>query len=183
MSYAQISVGSGIYFAKEFSKKKSLYKAKEFVMSEVIGVEKTLTKFDIDPLAAASSGELTSLVYSCKSKNISGLVLGFYGNRWNEAGVRFQLYAFKNLVEEEALVILSKIKKYIHDESKYLSSDFDNNNIYFKHDDMTFLIYKDGNIKIRVFWNGFDSEWGITAFGRTQRRFERKIKSEMSSKN
>lgn len=179
ISYAQISVGSGVYFAKEFSKKKALYKAKEFVMTEVIGVEKTLIKFDIDPLAATSSGELTSLVYSCKSKNISGLVLGFYGNRWNESGVLYQLYAFKNLEEVEALEILSKIEKYINDESKYLSSDLDNNNIYFKHDDMTFLIYNDGSIKIRVFWNGFDSEWGITAFGRTQRRFERKIKNEI----
>ena len=56
---------------------------------------KKLIKFDIDPLAAASSGELTSLVYGCDEKNLSGLVLGFYGSRWNDAGIVYQAYAFK----------------------------------------------------------------------------------------
>lgn len=176
ISYAQISTNSGIYFAKEFSKDQALYKAKEFVMTNVLGVENTLTKFEIDPLAAASSGELTSLVYGCSEKNMSGLVLGFYGNRWNESGVRYQVYAFKNLPEKKALEILSRVEKYIDNESKYLSSDSDNNNIYFKYDDMTFLICNDGSTKIRVFWNGFDSEWEAIAFGRTIRRFKRKIK-------
>ena len=127
-------------------------------------------------MAAASSGELSSLVYGCDEKNLSGLVLGFYGNRWNDAGVVYQAYAFKNLPKDKALEILSKIDKYIDDESKYLSADTDNNNMYFQYDDMTFLIYRDGSVKIRVFWNGFDSEWESTAFGRTKRRFERKIK-------
>ena len=72
-------------------------------MKNVIGIEKKLIKFDIDPLAAASSGELTSLVYSCDEKNLSGLVLGFYGSRWNDAGVVYQAYAFKNLPEKNAL--------------------------------------------------------------------------------
>jgi len=177
ISFSQVSVNSGIYFAKEFSKDQALYKAKDYVMKNVIGVEEKLTKFDIDPLAAASSGELTSLVYSCNEKNLSGLVLGFYGDRWNEAGVTYQAYAFKNLPEKNALEILSKIDKYIDDESKYLSADTDNNNMFFQYDNMTFLIYRDGSVKIRVFWNGFDSEWESSAFGRTKRRFERKIKN------
>uniref|UniRef100_A0AB33KQ08 DUF4252 domain-containing protein n=1 Tax=Tenacibaculum sp. Pbs-1 TaxID=3238748 RepID=A0AB33KQ08_9FLAO len=177
ISFSQVSKSSGLYFAKEFSKDQALYKAKDYVMKHVIGIEEKLIKFDIDPLAAASSGELTSLVYGCDEKNLSGLILGFYGNRWNDAGVIYQAYAFKNLPKDKALEILSKLDRYIDDESKYLSADSDNNNIFFQYDDMTFLIYRDGSVKIRVFWNGFDSEWESTAFGRTKRRFERKIKN------
>ena len=81
------------YRNKEYSKSVALYKAKEFVMMEVIGVEeKKQVKFDIDPLAAATSGELTSLTYSCDEKNLKGFVLGFYGNYWNEAGVLYKGY-------------------------------------------------------------------------------------------
>ena len=178
ISFSQVSVNSGVYFAKEFSKDQALYKAKDYVMKNVIGIEKKLLKFDIDPLSAASSGELTSLVYSCDEKNLSGMVLGFYGSRWNDTGVVYQAYAFKNLPKENALEVLSKLDKYIDDESKYLSADSDNNNMFFQYDDMTFLIYRDGSVKIRVFWNGFDSEWESTAFKGTKRRFERKIKKD-----
>jgi hypothetical protein len=176
LSFSQVSVNKGIYFAKEFSKDVSLYKAKNFVMSEILGIEEKLTKFEIDPLAAASSGELTTLVYKCEEKEISGLVLGFYGDRWNESGVSYQAYAFKNLPIKKALDILSKLEKFIEDESKFLSQDYDNNNMFFKYEDINFLIYKtNGGPKIRVFWNGFDSEWESTAFGRTKRRFEKSL--------
>ncbi|KJD32576.1 hypothetical protein PK35_10255 [Tamlana nanhaiensis] len=176
ISYSQFPENSDIFFAKEFSKNTALYKAKEYVMTQIIGVKPELTKFQIDPLAAASSGELTSLVYNYEKKNITGLVLGFYGDYWNDNGVVYQAYAFKNLPEENALEILRRIDNYINNESKYLSQDSDNNNMFFQYDDMTFLIYQDGMVKIRVFWKGFDSEWESTAFGRTKRRFERKIK-------
>jgi hypothetical protein len=177
ISFSQVSTSTGLYFAKEFSKEEALYKAKDYLMTQVIGVEKNLIKFDIDPLAAASSGELTSLVYGCDKKNLSGLILGFYGYKWNEAGVVYQAYAFKNFPEDKALEILSKLDQYIDEESKYLSSDSDNNNMFFQYEDVTFLIYRGIGTKIRVFWNGFDSEWESTAFGRTKRRFERKIKN------
>ena len=177
LSFSQVSVNKGIYFAKEFSKDVSLYKAKNFVMSEILGIEEKLTKFEIDPLAAALSGELTTLVYKCEEKEISGLVLGFYGDRWNESGVSYQAYAFKNLPIKKALQILSQLEKSIENESKFLSQDYDNNNIFFKYEDITFLIYRtNGGPKIRVFWNGFDSEWESTAFGRTKRRFEKSLK-------
>lgn len=175
-SFSQIPESSGLYFAKEFSKEQSLYKAKEFVMKYVIGVDKNFTRFEIDPLASASSGELTSLVYRCVEKDLSGLILGFYGSKWNSTGVNYQAYSFKNFPEKNALEILSKIDNFIENESKYLSADTDNNNMFFQYEDMIFLIYRDGTVKIRVFWNGFDSEWESTAFGRTKRRFERNIK-------
>src|SRR5690606_23622546 len=143
-SFSQVKqTDANLFQAKEFSKDIALFKAKEFVMEKVIGVDKGLPKFEIDPLAASSSVQLTSLVYSCKEKNLGGLVFGFYGDRWNQAGVIYQDYAFKNLPEVNAIELLNMIDNYMKDNSKYLDSNSDNNNIFFKYDDMTFLIYRD----------------------------------------
>ncbi|WP_289022633.1 hypothetical protein [uncultured Salegentibacter sp.] len=174
-TYSQVYSSSGIYLAKEYNKDQALYKAKDFVMSNLIDVSTSPTKFEIDPLAAASSGELTSLMYTCDEQNVSGLVLGFFGDRWNESGVIYQAYAFKNLTKEDAFEILSKLEMLMDDHYRYLVSDSDTNNLSFEYDDMTFLLYRNGGTKIRVFWNGFDAEWEETAFNRTRRRFERKI--------
>lgn len=175
ISFSQVSGYSGVYFAKEFSKEQALYKAKEFVMTNLLKVSSQPVKFEIDPLAAANSGELTSLMYTCEQQNLSGLVLGFFGNRWNENGVSYQAYAFKNLTKKDAFEILSKLETLMDDHSRYLGSDSDTNNLSFEYDDMTFLMYRDVGTKIRVFWNGFDAEWESTAFNRTRRRFERRI--------
>lgn len=52
-----------------------------------------------------------------------------------------------------------------------------NNNIYFSYKDIDVLISYSGATKvIRLFWNGFDSTWDGTAFDRSKRRFEKKIK-------
>ena len=166
------------YRNKEYSKSVALYKAKEFVMMEVIGVEeKKQVKFDIDPLAAATSGELTSLTYTCDEKNLKGFVLGFYGNYWNEAGVLYKGYAFKNFSEDTARYILLKLATLIKSETPYLTKN-NENNIYFQYEDIIYLIYNDviSGPKIRVFWDGFDSEWEFTAFERTRRRFQKNMK-------
>lgn len=61
--------------------------------------------------------------------------------------------------------------------SKYLKNDNDNNNIYFKFNDIDVLIWSSTqDYTIRLFWNGFDSSWEKTAFDRSKRRFEKKIK-------
>jgi len=173
---AQISMNSGLYAAKEFSKEESLYKAKAFVITQIIRAETESIKFEIDPLAATSSGELTSLVYSCESKNISGMILGFYGTRWSESGAVYQAYGFKNFTEKKARELLSKLDSQIDEHSKYVKDNSDNNNVFFKFDDIILLIYRDGGIKIRAFWNDFDSEWQSLALGRTKRRFERRTR-------
>lgn len=171
----QVPVSSGVFLAKEFSKDIALYRAKAFVFQQVIGSTDDLIEFQIDPLAAASSGELTSLVYKCQQQQKEGLILGFYGDYWNNAGVVYKGYAFKNIPKEKALALLDKIQKAIKDKTKYLDQDKDNNNIYFQSDDISFLITNSGGIKIRVFWNQFDSEWDMTAFKRTKRRLLNKL--------
>lgn len=174
---AQVSTNEGIFFAKEFSKEISLYKAKEFVIREVLNVSEDIVKFEIDALAATSSGELTSLVYRCDSQDKEGLILGFYGYYWNEAGVVFEGYGFKNLQKEEATHLLNKIGSAIDDNAKYLTDDPSDSNVCFKHHDFTILITTaDETRRIRIFWKDFDADWGFAAFQRTKKRFEKSLK-------
>lgn len=172
---SQISTIYGID-AKEFSKEIALYKAKYFAMTSIIGEANEVIKFKIDPLSAASSGELTSLVYQCDEKQKEGLILGFFGDYKNEFGVIHKGYAFLDFPKEKALILLNKLEKIIEEHSKYLNKDSDNNNIYFKDEEINFLIYSGSpSIKIRVFWKDFDSEWDMTAFKRTKRRLLHKL--------
>lgn len=139
------------FFAKEFSKGIALHNAKTYVLKEILGQTNQVVKFEIDPLAAASSGELTTLVYRCVEKNKEGLILGFYGNRWNDDGVSYQGYAFKNLPAAEANEMLGKIEKIVRENFKYIDSDHDNNNIYFSFQEITFLVYTANmSTKLRV---------------------------------
>ena len=165
------------YYAKEYSKDVALYNSKNYLFKTVLGSTEEVEKFEIIPLAAASSGELTTLLYKCEGKQKEGLILGFYGNYWNEAGVVYQGFGFKNFEKNKAIEFLNKIQDAINENYKYLQKDDDNNNIYFKYDDVDVLIwFSTQNYTIRLFWNGFDSSWEKTAFERSKRRFEKKIK-------
>lgn len=177
-SYSQVRVNNNsIWTAKEFSKEISLFKSKEFLFKNVLGSTNQVVPFEVIPLAAASSGELTTLLYKCDSKQKEGLILGFYGDYWNEAGVLYQGYSFKNLEKEKAIEFLNKIVTSIEENKKFLNESGDNNNIFFKYDDMDVLIWTNaGTYSIRIFWQGFDSTWEKTAFERSKRRFEKKIK-------
>ena len=176
--FSQIAVNSNnIWNAKEFSKDIALYNSKNFLFKTVLESTTEVVPFEIIPLAAANSGELTTLLYKCEAKKKEGLVLGFYGNYWNEAGVLYQGYSFKNLEKEKAMEFLNKIVTSIDENKKFLNESSDNNNIFFKYEDMDVLIWTNAGIyAIRIFWQGFDSTWEKTAFERSKRRFEKKIK-------
>ena len=178
IAYAQMSVKTGgIFFAKEYSKEIALYNVKTFLIKNILGQTNDLIKFEADALTSANSGELTTLAYRCTSLNKEGLILGFYGNRWNEAGVVYQSYEFKNFPIKEANEFLDKIEKMISENTKFIESDPDVNNIYFQYDDITVLIYDDmSSFKLRIFWNGFDSLWDLSTFKKTKRRLIRKLK-------
>jgi len=173
VTLGQVSSNSNVFFAKEYSKEIALYNAKEFVIRNVLGESIEAVKFQIDALASASSGELTSLTYTCKKKKKEGLILGFYNENWNYAGVVYSAYAFKNLPKDSATILLDKIELLINDYKDYLQASIDYYNLYFQYDDMIFLIYKSvsGSIRIRVMWNDFDSDWDFNAFKRTKKRF------------
>jgi hypothetical protein len=164
------------YQAKEYSKEETLYKAKKFVFSEIIGSSNEVVEFEAIPLAAANSGELTTLLFKCEAQQKEGLVLGFYGSYWNPAGVIYQGYNFKYFEKEKAMDFLNKIQESIENHLKFLKKDSDNNNIYLRYDDMDVLIWNDGAFKIRLFWGNYDATWEQTAFERSKRRFEKKTK-------
>lgn len=177
-TFSQIkSLNNSVWIAKEFSKEVALYNSKNYLFKDVLGSTSEIVQFEVTPLAAASSGELTTLLYKCESKQKEGLVLGFYGNYWNEAGIVYQGYGFKNLTKIQAIEFLSKIQDAIDSNYKFLKDVTDNNNIYFRYDDIDVLIWATlQSFTIRLFWNGFDSSWEKTAFDRSKKRFEKKIK-------
>jgi len=173
--YSQMS-SKGMIGAKEWSKEESLFKAKQFLVTNIFEISEKPIKFYVDPLAASSSGELTTLIYKCEDKNKEGLLLGFYGNYWNEAGVLYQGYSFKNFTKEEANDFLKKIEDVVKENKEFFSKDIDNNNVTFKYGDIQIILYTDyKTTKFRLFWNGFDSTWENTSFERTKMRFEKKI--------
>lgn len=180
MSYAQVggnNTGGIVWQAKEFSKDIATFRAKYFLFNHVLGKSEEVNTFEVTPLAAASSGDLTTLLYRSETKNKEGMILGFFGNYWNEAGVVYQGYAFKNFNREETFEFLERISNSIEENKKFLSKSTDYNNIYFTYQDIDVLVSYSGSTRIiRLFWNGFDSTWDGTAFDRSKRRFERKIK-------
>lgn len=176
-SYSQVQqTDYNLFQAKEWSKDIALFRSKAFLFQDVLGVSDNIKKFTIIPLAAAKSGELTTLIYKSEDLNKEGLILGFFGNYWNKAGATYQGYGFKNLNKDKAIAFLNKIEKAMEDNKKFLRDSNDNNNIFFSFDDMQVLIYRDGGFKIRLFWNTFDSTWEETAFNRSKRRFLKNIK-------
>lgn len=137
---AQGSMGysmAGLILANEYSKEESLYRAKGFVMADVLGLGEQPQQFGIWALVAASSGELTTLVYTSDEKKREGMVLAFYGNRWNEASVAYKAYGFKDLPKEKATQLLEKLEATIEAQRDYLHKDPDNNNAFFKYDDLS----------------------------------------------
>lgn len=165
-----------IYMAKEFSKDIALYRAKKFVIDEVFQNSTDPVRFEMDPLAASLSGEVTSLVYKCDQKNKEGLILGFFGNYWNDAGVDYQGYSFKDLSKEQAIELLNKTEKVLKENAEYFSEDYESNNVYFQFDDLTILISTTTTTRIRIFWKSFDADLDLTAFRRTKKGFERNMK-------
>ena len=174
--YHEFPIGPLYFLGREYSKEVSLYRGKKFLMNEVLDVSGEVTQFEIDALTAATSGELTTLAYQCQVLDKEGLILGFYGSYWNAEGVVFQGYAYKNLPKELAVEFLMKISDVIDKYDLYLDKDDDRNNVCFYFNDFLILIYKDrtdGLVRLRVFWDSFDSEWTGASFERTKRRFER----------
>lgn len=175
-TFSQIPSTSKTFLAKEFSKEIALYESKQFLFSEVLNNTEKVTEFEVVPLAAANSGELTTLLYKCEAQQKEGLILGFYGNYWNEQGIVYQGYAFKNLDKAKATEFLDLIYTSIENHAKFLKSDNENNNIVFKFEDMDVLICTTADgYYIRIFWNGFDSTWEKTAYLRSKKRFEKKM--------
>lgn len=174
--FAQVSSNEVGIDGKFYSKEESLFKAKKFLMENIIGATEKPVRFYADPLAAAASGQLTTLYYLCEEKNAEGLLIGFYGNYWNKEGVVYQGYAFRNFNKDEAIDFFEKIEETIKANMDYLYKGTDDFNVVFKYKDISIIIssnYK--NYDFRVFWGDFDSTWENTSYSRSKRRFLKKL--------
>jgi hypothetical protein len=162
-----------VYGSKKFSQDIALYKAKEFFIDNILGTT-TVTeviKFEIDPLAAALSGEVTTLSYRCADKNKEGILLGFFGDYWDTLGNVSQAYSFKDLPRQRAMDFFDKIDKTTEPLVKYLNEGVEINNVYFEFEDMKIIVYGTAPIKIRILWNRFDCEWDYATFDKTKKRY------------
>jgi hypothetical protein len=160
--------------SKEWSKESAQFYAKEFLFKEVLDSTKEVTIFELVPLAAANSGELTTLFYKTLDGKKEGLILGFFGNMVNEFGLQYKGYRYKNIEKESAVNILESVKSNIENLKLYWEKeDF---NLHFKINDLDFLVFKiTGGYELRVFWNDFDATWEQTAFERSVKRFKKRI--------
>jgi hypothetical protein len=163
----------------EYSKELAQFQSKHFVFEKILKVESQVVKFEVDPLSGAESGQLTTLYYNCAEQNKEGLILTFFGNYWNNAGVRYQGYGFKNFDKKQAVEFLDKIQSAIDSNAKFLKDNSDNN-IAFKYDDIDIIITSSNQTAylIRLFWNGFDSTWDAFAFNRSSRRLNYNLKNK-----
>ncbi len=157
-----------LFLGKSYSKEISLYKAKEYAIKNLIDSSKEAVKFKISPISAANSGELTTLIFECLTQNKIELLLAFYGDYWNEAGVTYTGYAFKSIRKDKAILMLEWLEQIANENKKFFDDELDEANICYKAEGISFVIYGVwGATKIRVFWGGFDSEWDLKSLEKT----------------
>lgn len=174
VAVAQIPTSNGFALCGAFSEKNSVVKAQGFLLKEVLKSPQDIVQFELERIASSMSGDLTSFIYRCEGKKIEGIILAFYGDYWNDAGDIYKGFVFKNLPKNEALEFLSKISMTIEEQKVFLSKDNDNN-ISFQYQDISVVISKDMETKIRISWNRFDADWDNYAYNRTKRRLENNL--------
>lgn len=167
-----VNVDNTHYMLRQ-NKEQTLYKAKGYLIN-ILGSSTNVTKLEADPISSTESGELTTIVYSCDEKNRRGMLFGFFNDVWNKEGVIYSSYAFKNFTYEQTLELVERLDEVINENMEYLKKDQKTNNIYFDYDDITFVIYYDNKIKMRLFWNNFDSEWESLSFGWLKKKLQQR---------
>lgn len=170
---------NSFFMAKEFSKELSEFRAKTYLIEQVLTDTNEVQLFEVEALAASNSGELTTLIYRSKNDMRDGLILGFYGNYWSEvSGVNYQGYNFRHYEIEKANDFLKTVKSVVYKHEEWLITDIKTNNIYMNYDDMKIVIYAFGieNFAIRIHWDGFDAEWDMNALLKTMRKLDKSLK-------
>lgn len=176
--HAQIKPSEGGILSQSYSKAITEYRAKEYLIKEVINTpNKVIVDLDISAITASGSGELTTIVYNCESQKKRGLLFVFWNDQVNDFNLRYKGYGFRHFEYNAAKDILDTLEVVIDQNKSILSTENDvfSKNAVYKWDDLTFLFYKNdfGSNLIRVFWTGFDSEWNQSNFRTTKKRFEK----------
>lgn len=187
-SICQISVSgpllseTGVLFAPEYSKEITEYMVKEYISKELIKLpNEKMVPFYIEAVTASSSGELTSVVVSSDDMNLSGIILAFYGNYWNDKGISFKGYGFKFIPKDEAIKLFENLDEVFNATPKVITQKFFGKkgeiptDIIYRSNDLIFIFYLTAEVRVRVLWEHFDSEWGQSNFNTTYRRFKKRL--------
>jgi hypothetical protein len=159
---------------KELAKEISQFRSKEYIINYIIGPARSKEiRFETESLASDNSAGLISVAFNCNEVNEKGLLLAFFGKNRNELGVLTTAYGFRYIPLIKAQELLTRIDKVKESHKKYMSSEYDVNNVYIEYEDIKFIIYKDGGTKVRTLWNGFEVIWERVAFDRTKRRLNK----------
>ncbi|CAM1361323.1 conserved protein of unknown function [Tenacibaculum soleae] len=162
---------------KALAKEISQFRSKEYIIDYIIGPSNSKEiRFETESLASDDSAGLISVAFNCNEINEKGLLLAFFGNNRDANGSIGRAYGFKYIPLAKAQNLLKRITEVKERHKKYMKNENDVNNVYIEHDDIKFILYRDGGDKVRVFWNGFEVIWERTAFDRTKRRLDRWFK-------
>lgn len=162
---------------KAMAKEISQFRSKEYIMDYIIGPAKSKEiRFETESLASDDSAGLISVAFNCDEVNEKGLLLAFFGSNRDSSGNMGNAYGFRYIPLTEAQDLLKRIAATKETHRKYMKDENDVNNVYIAHEDIKFILYRDGGDKVRVFWNGFEVIWERTAFDRTKRRLDKWFK-------
>ena len=177
LTFSQVPYKNNV-FAKEWNQDFTIEMAKLYLVKNILSIGDSEEYLIIDGIGASNSGELTSICYSGDSAKSVGVLFTFYGNYWNDQGVQYKGYGFKNMQTFAALEFLNKIITVSDKYQKFMDKNFDVNNIVFTYDDIVVVMFTNGPIKIRLFWEDFDAEWTVVDAKKTLQRFEKFIGEE-----
>jgi len=159
---------------KDLAKEISQFRSKEYIVNFIIGsAESREIKFETEALASDNGTGIISVAFNCDDIDKRGLLLAFFGNNKDANGSIGSAYAFRYIPLEKAQNLLKKLNVLKDSHKKYLSEDSNVNNVYIEFEDLRFIVYKDGGVKIRVFWNGFEMIWEKSAFDKTNKKLDK----------
>jgi hypothetical protein len=123
-----------------------------------------------------------TLAYNSYELKEAGIIFTFFGSFWNNNGVSYTGYGFKNLGKDSTVQLLQRLEKEIDYISEIKNNDF---NTYFSFSDMTFLLNKASNqelgtVSVKIFWRDFEAEWTRSSIERTQKRIEKWFKKKLN---
>ncbi len=159
---------------KEMAKEISQFRSKEYIINYIIGPANAKDiRFETESLASDNSAGLISVAFNCDEINERGLLLAFFGSNRDANGQVGNAYGFRYIPLQQAQDLLKRIDGLKEKHKDYMKDENDVNNVYIEHDDIKFILYREGGDKVRVFWNGFEVIWERVAFDRTKRRLDR----------
>jgi hypothetical protein len=166
----------GDVLSQEYCKRITEYYCKQYVVDEILNVpDRQGIEVYIDPITAAKSGELTTVLYHCKSLNKRGVVFAFWNDFSTGILPPYKGFGFYNLDLDTATELFNELETLINQDNKVLT--YSDGNLVYKFNELTFVFYKSddfmGNSPIRVWWKTFDSDWTQVNLRTTIKRFRK----------